>query len=489
MNETIEITIFHTNDMHGRLEAIAKLSNFARRLRRETEDADRLVFFWDAGDAADRRIQICSVTKAAAFSPILNTMGYDLQTMGNAISLPYGPQAMEDVAERAIFPILAANCRDGTGPSQSGLQDQVIIPLPGGLKIGVIGLTAPWGGLYEIFGLHFPDFLELGREMVSALRTSGIPLVIVLSHLGLEDDRRLAEGVPGIDLIIGAHSHDRLPQGEFHNDVLIVQAGEYAQSLGRVDISISPQNGELVNRSASLLDVPENEPPDPLVLEAIELAEAEVDHIKAQPVGELETDLDLNHFNECGIGNLTADVLRERLNADAAIIASGQFHTGLSAGRITFGQLDAACFSSANPCLTMVSGEQIIQALERGLDPEINQYNHHGFRGTPVGIPQISGMKVWYDENKPVGKRVKKVHIRKKSMDPDHMYKLAHTDAETMGAYGYLVLNENQLTEHEVPTIVREAIEDYLRRHSPVAKPSQGRWIQTGSLPAGQSSI
>ena len=106
MSDTIEITIFHTNDMHGRLPAIARLSSFARRKRAEVEEEGRTVFFWDAGDAADRRIQICSLTKGAAFSPILNEMGYSLQTMGNAIALPYGMQAMEDVAARADFPIL-----------------------------------------------------------------------------------------------------------------------------------------------------------------------------------------------------------------------------------------------------------------------------------------------------------------------------------------------------------------------------------------------
>jgi len=32
MTGPIHLTIFHTNDMHGRLEAMARLSSFARRL-------------------------------------------------------------------------------------------------------------------------------------------------------------------------------------------------------------------------------------------------------------------------------------------------------------------------------------------------------------------------------------------------------------------------------------------------------------------------
>lgn len=276
--ELIHLSIFHTNDMHCHLEAMAHLSAFARRLRLEAETQGRQVFFWDAGDAADCRFPLCSVTKGSAFSPILNAMGYTLQTMGNAIALSYSPQAMAAVADRADFPILAANLRDGDGPLPEGLQEYVLIPLPNGLTMGVIGLTAhaPQRGLYEVFGLHLPNFCAVARDLVGKLRRQGVALVVVLSHLGLQDDRRLAETVMGIDLIIGAHSHDRLPTGEERNNVLIAQAGQYAEALGRVDLTLHSATGRVLARSSQVLDVPEDETPDPAVKEAIAAAEQEV---------------------------------------------------------------------------------------------------------------------------------------------------------------------------------------------------------------------
>ena len=485
--EVVRVSIFHTNDMHGRLEAMARLSTYARRLRAEAEAQGRQVFFWDGGDAADRRVRVCSITKGAAFAPILNAMGYTLQAMGNAISLPYGPQAMASVAARADFPILAANCRDGGGPLPEGLHECVRIPLAHGLVMGVIGLTAPWGGIYEVFGLRVPDFCEVARDLVGRLRAEGVAPVVVLSHLGLEDDRRLAEKVAGIDLIVGAHSHHRLPTGEEWNGVLIAQAGEYAGALGRVDLELDAATGRVLARSARVLNVPEDEPPDPAVLAALAVAEREVDALMAQPVGVLESPLDLDHFRECGIGNLTADALRERMGADVAIVCSGQFHQGLPAGTITLGQLDRACFSSANPCVTEVRGAQIVAALERGLDPAISQFEHHGFRGTPMGILQISGMVVEHDPDAEVGRRVRRVLLRggpggqDRPLELDRSYRLAHTDAETMPEVGYLVLGEAQTTEHEVPTIVREVIEDFVRRHSPASQPAGGRWVVVSS--------
>lgn len=481
--EPVHLSIFHTNDMHGHLETMARLSTFARRLRTEAEIQGRQVLFWDAGDAADRRRRVCSISKGAAFYPVLNAMGYTLQTMGNAISLPYGPQAMAAVAARANFPILAANCRDGGGPLPDGLQEYVLIPLPHDLMMGVIGLTTPWNGLYEIFGLRFPDLCDVAIGLVGELREQGAAPVVVLSHLGLEDDHRLAESVPGIDLIVGGHFHERLPTGEERNGVLITQAGQYAEALGRIDLTLAPATGRVLARSAQVLDVPEDEPPDPAVLDAIAAAEQEVETLMAQPIGVLELPLDLDHFRECDIGNFAADVLRERMGADVAIVCGGLFHQGLSAGPVTLGQLDAACFATANPCLTKVRGAQILAALEHGLDPAVFEAKHHGFRGSPWGTPQISGMVVEYDPHLEGEPRVRRVIVQDaqgtpgQPLDPNRLYRLAHTDAETVPDYGYLVLDEGQETEHEVPTIVREAIEEYLRQYSPISRPARGRWL------------
>ncbi len=480
--ETIDLSIFHTNDMHGRIEAITRLSSFARRLRAEAGAAGRRTFFWDAGDAADRRVDWVSLSKGAAFSDILNAMGYTLQTMGNAIALPYGPQAMNEVTQRANFPILAANFRDGNGPPVGGVQETAFIRLPRALSMGVIGLTSPWQGMYEIFGLHFPDHFNLTRALVAKMKAQNAHLVVILSHLGLDEDRRLAEAIPDIDLIIGAHSHNYLPNGEEHKGVLIAQAGEYAGALGRVDITLEVGSGKILARSAQVMDVPQAEPPDPLVLAAIASAEQEADKLKGCLVGMLEEPLGMQHFAECDIGNLAADALRERMRADAAIVSSGMFHQGLPSKEVTLGNLNDACFSTANPCVTQVRGEQILAALERGLDPEFNKMTPQGFRGTPVGIPQISGMVVEYIPNANTGRRVQRVNIQGKALNPQRLYRLAHTDAENSRTIGCLKLDQTQETEQEVPIILREVIGEHIRKYSPVARPQRGRWVKVDTI-------
>jgi 2',3'-cyclic-nucleotide 2'-phosphodiesterase (5'-nucleotidase family) len=358
-----------------------------------------------------------------------------------------------------------------------GLKEVEHISLSNGMSIGVIGLTASVGNFYELFGLRFPDFCELTKRLVSQLKTGGASLIVVLSHLGLADDRRLADEVSGINLIIGAHTHDKLPEGEVRNGVLIAQAGEYAKSLGRIDLMLDPSTGQVANYRADVLDVPDDTPPDREVLMAISAAEEEVKEIMAQPIGELTELMGQDYFNECDLGNMTADALRTRMRSDIAMVSSGQFRQSLEAGTLTLGQLDAACFSTANPWLSEVRGEQILEALERGLTPTISEVKHPSYRGAPIGIPQISGMRVHYDSNAFREPRVRRVDIEGEPIKPDQIYRLAHTDAETMPEVGYLVLDVGQTVEQEVPTILREVIADYVRGHSPLSAPQRGRWI------------
>ncbi len=363
-SNSLHITLFHTNDMHGNLDGMARLSTLCRRLRCLEMDAGNSAIFMDAGDAADRKLEIVSNTKGAAFGQILNAMDYDVQALGNDLSLTYGPQCVPAYAARLNFPLLAANYRNSVGSLFPGVTDRVIFPLPGGVKLGVIGLTPQAADINVLFGIDMGDPIAILQEMASELRGEGTDILIVLSHSGLREDEVFAEAVPGVDLIIGGHSHSLLVNGEVVKDVLIAQAGEYAEYLGRVDIDYDPESRRILKRSSSVIPVLPEEIPDPLVLQAIAAAETEMENLINQPAAELTDPLELNYYEECSIGNFTADALRVRMNADAAIIHTGLFHGGLPAGVVSLGQLRKSSFSTANPAVTRLTGRQIMDALE-----------------------------------------------------------------------------------------------------------------------------
>jgi 2',3'-cyclic-nucleotide 2'-phosphodiesterase (5'-nucleotidase family) len=304
--------------------------------------------------------------------------------------------------------------------------------------------------------------------------------VILLSHLGLPDDQAVAQAVPDISVIIGSHTHHLLPEGEWCNDVLIAQAGEYAQHVGRVDLTVDTVSGTVSDRSAQVFPVPEDEPEDPAVVSALAAAEQEVERLRQQPLGESAVRLDLDHFGECGIGNLTADAFRERMHADGAILMSGLFHAGLPAGTITLGDLVAACFSSANPYVSELRGAQIVQALERGLTRAQHVLPQQYARDTGRHAADQRDDRV-YDPDAPDGARIVRVLVNGAPLEPERIYRVAHSDAEWMRDYGYLVQSETSHYEGEVPTIVNEVIADNLRAHSPLPPRVGDRWVRVSS--------
>lgn len=237
------LTFLHSNDIHGRLEGLARLTTLARREQAQAEAEGRKVFRWDAGDAFDRRFEECRLTRGESLAPVLTASGVTLQTLGNDIGVGYSMTAVTRMARRAGYAILAANLRDGDGPVVEGLSAGVLLDGPDGLKIGVFGLTDPFGGIYRVYGLHTPDVHDVACRTVAELREAGAGLVVLLSHLGLAADAELAAAVSGIDLIIGGHSHNLLPQGERVGETLIVQAGQFAEHLGRVDLDVGKREG------------------------------------------------------------------------------------------------------------------------------------------------------------------------------------------------------------------------------------------------------
>lgn len=474
---SIPVTILHTNDMHSELNAMSRLSTFAKELHARLEAEGRKVFFFDAGDAADRKLQFIGVTKGKAFPRILSAMGYDLQTLGNAISITYGPQAAGEMAKRADYPVLAANMFDDSGPLVEGFQPSVLLPITKSLRLGVIGLTVHSPDIYSIFNLKVPHYLDVARKWSKKMAAAGVRPVIIMSHLGIREDTEVAETVPGIDVIIGGHSHTTLPEGQLTNNVLIAQAGDYAQMLGRVDLELDPLTGEVLAKSAVLIPIPPETPLDPAVEAAVREAEAEAAMELSRPIAVLEEPLELDYFNESAVTDLGADVLRERMGAEIGMVSSGLFQTGLPAGTITLGILNSCSFSTANPQLSKVRGEQILAALERGLNPEFYNILSKAHRGSPIGIPAVSGMVVEYDPQ--ASPRVRRVLVNGQPLELERVYRVAHTDAEVTKDYyplGYFFIDDDQVERYEVPTILREAIEEYLATHNPVKRPEGERW-------------
>src|SRR5690606_37513300 len=143
---------------------------------------------------------------------LLNEAGYDAVTLGNNEGLTYTAEDLDAAYGRSRgFRIVCANMvrgRDGARPAW--MQPAAII-VKGGIRFGIIGLTAPYPDFYRLLGWQLLDPVQTAAEQVRLIRPHA-DAVVLLSHLGLPVDRRIAAEVDGSDLILGGHTHHLLEE-------------------------------------------------------------------------------------------------------------------------------------------------------------------------------------------------------------------------------------------------------------------------------------
>ncbi len=450
------LIILHSNDIHGRIEGLARIATLVEQV--QTEHPGTPVLYVDGGDIEETAEYISNVTRGVAMHRLLSVAGCQVATVGNGGILRYGPQLLEEYASAANYPLLLANLRTAEGAILLGTVAATILEA-GSLHIGFIGLTAKFFDIYEtFFGLRTLPELPLVRELASELRQQGASSVIFLSHLGLPDDRIVAEAVQDeIDLIIGAHTHDVLSEGEWVGKLPIAQAGMYAEYLGRVDMQWD--NAQLRVQRMSLIPVTEDIPQAERVLAEKHVIEQEMLPFLNEIVGELTESLDYATDRECGTANLVADMLRERMNADIGLItASIGINAPLPAGPLTRKMLWDACPSPANPGVVDITGAQLTALIMKGQDLEFAKDSPRAMRGMERGLMHLSGAVI----------RNSRILVHDQPIEPEHMYRVAASDWELDTYGGYTDPAWELHPTYDVPVIIREALEDYLQHHRPV---------------------
>lgn len=218
------IRIYHTSDLHDH-------RGIAQPLRARREAAPGLLF--DCGDSLRG-----SQTIYHAREPIvaeIDGAGYDAQAMGNR-EFHYLQRCVR--ARRAMMhhPLLCSNLVDRSGGTLPFARSLSIDH--GGTRVhlaAVIVTQYPTGSPWErVFGWRFLDPIETVREAAAAVPEDE-PFVL-LSHVGLRVDRRIAAAVPRIDLLLGGHSHDTLHDPEVIGGVPIVHAGPYGRFVSRSEL-------------------------------------------------------------------------------------------------------------------------------------------------------------------------------------------------------------------------------------------------------------
>lgn len=234
--------ILHTADFHNRLtpERAAKI-----KALKEAEPAALLL---DAGDA----VKAGNLSAQPGGEPTLRLMseaGYDAMAMGNRESHP--TRAVLRVKLRdARFPVLAANLMAKRKPAPPKVQEYVIVEsLPGDITVGIFGLapqvTSPQSWWSKVTDYVFDDPVKTAVGLAPKLRDE-CDLLIALTHIGIELDRRVAESAD-VDLVIGGHGHLPAAPPERAGHAWIAHAPPFAKAVGRIEVEVGRARAKLIS--------------------------------------------------------------------------------------------------------------------------------------------------------------------------------------------------------------------------------------------------
>lgn len=325
-----EIVILHDNDSHATIDKFGKLAGVANQIRAEYEN----VFLLSAGDIFSGNPVVDQYDpKGKPMIDLMNAAGYDALTLGNH-DFDYGQVNLKELMNFAMFPMLSANTAvvDSILPQP---QPYVILKTKNELEVAVLGLIQvsstskiPATSPSKVVGLEFSDPIETAQNYRYLGNKN---LFIGLSHLGNSFDHDLAETMPEMDLIIGAHSHTIIQAPYLVNGVLIAQAGSKNNSLGKIVVTL--KNGQVIERHGELINLSSATEVDPTVQSMVDAYNS--NNILDQVIGTAPAAIN----GKEGLGNLMTEAIVAVHNLDMAFQNNGGIRLSSLSGDITLNDI------------------------------------------------------------------------------------------------------------------------------------------------------
>ena len=336
MKNLKKLTLLHSNDLHGDFTAeqvdkeliggVSRLSGYINKVRNEEKN----VIYSISGDMFCGSL-IDSEFQGMSTIEIMNMLGPDVVTVGNH-EVDYGLAHMLFLDKCATFPIINANMylkHNGVRLFNSHFIKEI-----DGMRVLFIGiLTKEVLETTKIEGIigTLIDIEDAAKEIgkiCDAYRNTDIDLCVLLTHIGFEEDKKLAAELDpawGVDIIIGGHSHTLLTEPCVVAGIPIVQAAIGTDQIGRFDIMVDTDNNCIDSYTWQCIPITSaNCPSDPdlekLITEYSDYTNAKYGRVLTRfkrpythPGRYMETEL----------GDLLAECFREQLDVDLMMLGSG----------------------------------------------------------------------------------------------------------------------------------------------------------------------
>jgi 2',3'-cyclic-nucleotide 2'-phosphodiesterase (5'-nucleotidase family) len=557
----IPITILHNNDSHGNLAkgsfvgytqlatliAQERLHNPTRTLVLNGGDqvqGDAMMYYFKSapsGVAADGSALPAALWLHPMIA-VMNAIGYDAMTLGNH-EFNFGSDVFKGIVGQATFPILGSNVADSgayglsAATGGAGVQPYIEKTLDG-IKVAVLGISNHRVPSYElpsnIPGLTFSDPIATAKNLVPGLASKD-DVVIALTHIGFTEnpksvevdknvDTNLAAQVPGIDAIVGAHSHTdpskqtdssgatkylpTIVAGPDGTPVVVSQAYRYNNYLGELFLGVRAKAGggyEVVSRAGTYLPVTMTTPEDPAIKAIVDPYVAQLNAYNTKVVGKTTTPIDtLKAFtDETNGANLQADAsvweLAQHGFGDVDVHLSGAMTNKLMAATATEANpvtLTIADMFGGMPyenslVVLKMNGPQLKAVLERAYRNFYYYKYVPGFGGysyyTTCMLDTNAVGKIYYRDTAPAlpsGDNVKGFTIGGKLVDFGDASTYYNVSTVNYLAAGACNFSDNGKSlwpldqiVHDTQFYVRDAVIDYITAMGIVSPKIEGRLV------------
>ncbi|WP_439154185.1 thiosulfohydrolase SoxB [Yoonia sp.] len=420
---------------YGKMGGMDRVATVINSIRAARPDALLL----DGGDTWHGSYG-CYQTEGQDVVNVMNLLKPDAMTFHWEFTL--GSDRVRDIVNDLPFAALGQNIFDAEWDEPAEDFAPYKFFERGGVNIAVIGQAFPYMPIANP-GWMFPEYSfgirdQRMQEMVDEVRSMGAELVVCLSHNGFDVDKKMAERVTGIDVILAGHTHDALPEPVLVGDTIIIASGSNGKFVSRVDLDV--RDGRMMGFRHKLIPIFSDViAPDPEVAAAIDAERAPFADALSEVIGKTADDTVLyrrGNFNGSW-DDLICEALLEQRNAEISMSPGVRWGPSMMPGQdITREDIwNVTSMTYPNAYRTEMTGEFIHTIMEDVAD---NLFNPDPYYQQGGDMVRVGGMGYRIDVTKPIGERISDMTLLStgEAIDPARTYIVAGWASVNEGTEG-----------------------------------------------------
>ncbi|WP_404453956.1 bifunctional metallophosphatase/5'-nucleotidase [Virgibacillus necropolis] len=458
-----KLFFYYTNDLHSNFSRWARVAGYLKEVKDQKNAENQSCWLFDIGDHVDRVHPIAEAFMGKANVQLMNDVGYDVVTLGNNEGITLAHEDLYHLYDDANFEVVCANLQNLKGAHPPWFQPSVKITSVNGVKIGVLGLTAPFNAFYELLDWHIAPPFEVLDTYIRDL-ANHTDIIILLSHLGITEDQEIARRYDDIDVIIGGHTHHLLRTGETINNTIITAAGKHCAFVGEVILTWDQTQKKLVNKEAYTTDIT-HRAKDLQTEEKLNDLIVQADKVLEEKVVTLSEAIEVSWFNDTPIMEKLSETLKAWTKADCAMLNAGVLLDQFEVGDVSLKDIHRICPHPINPCVVILKGDELMEVIRASFTKEFMELKlkGFGFRGEVLGRMIYAGVEVETEIKEDGQEYVKNVTMNGQPLNPDHSYHVATADTFTFGRLLPEVA-KSESKKYYLPEFLRDLLAQTLKK-------------------------